>query len=310
MTVAANRFNNDLRYREGDHPNQTQFTPSYVLGPVRVDLGGVIGLDPATTEDNPVGAERFYTPAEDGLEMPWMGPGWFPTVFLNPPYSKAREPWVERCIEQGSLGQKVILLIPAATDTRIFQKAAATADAIVFTKGRVKFGTTAAESSSARGLSPIGAARLEHRPRRLFKPGVCDMSEGLRSTPPGSLLEALVSPLEDDVEAALKGIETGLDRLRTERFLWLLIDLEREVARQDGKHGPFVGSVLGRSRLALACLRDEVDEAEQAWRGERKATGWPETYGEVMQVAAVAMRALRDAFVSDAQSVISESSRV
>lgn len=140
MTVAAYRFDNDRRYIDAEHPSQTWFTPSYVLDPVRVDLGGSIGLDPATTPDNPVGADRFYTPGEDGLETPWVGPGWFPTVFVNPPYSKAREPWVERCIEAGALGQKVVLLIPSATDTRIWQRAAASASAIVFVKGRVKFG--------------------------------------------------------------------------------------------------------------------------------------------------------------------------
>lgn len=153
MTSAAHRFNNDLRYREGDHPDQTQFTPDYVLDPVRVDLGGSIGLDPCTTEDNPVGAEVFHTVKDDGLAQPWHwiaprasyepmeGNGdWLPSIFVNPPYSKAREPWVERCIEAGGRGQKVILLIPAATDTRIFQKAASTATAVVFIKGRVKFG--------------------------------------------------------------------------------------------------------------------------------------------------------------------------
>lgn len=46
----------------------------------------------------------------------------------------------ERCIEAGARGQRVILLIPAATDTRIWQKAVGTADAVVFVKGRVKFG--------------------------------------------------------------------------------------------------------------------------------------------------------------------------
>lgn len=141
MTAAAHRFNNDLRYREGDHPNQTQFTPRYVLDPVRVDLGGTIGLDPCTTYGNPVNAKRIYTVEEDGLEMPWVGPGWVPRIFVNPPYGKAREPWVERCIENGALGQKVVLLIPAATDTRIFQRAATSADAVVFIRGRVKFGT-------------------------------------------------------------------------------------------------------------------------------------------------------------------------
>jgi hypothetical protein len=69
-----------------------------------------------------------------------------------------------------------------------------------------------------------------------------------------------------------------------------------EVARQDEKHGRFDGATqLGKSRLALACLEDEVAEALQAWRGERRATTWDATREEVLQVAAVAIRALRDA---------------
>lgn len=137
-TVArVGRFaSNDIRYRNGEHPAQTQFTPSYVLDPVRVDLGGSIELDPCTTEDNPVGAERFYTVSDDGLSQPWDAE----TIFVNPPYSKAREPWVDRCIRAAEKGAKVILLIPAATDTRIFQKAVSTSTAVVFVKGRVKFG--------------------------------------------------------------------------------------------------------------------------------------------------------------------------
>jgi phage N-6-adenine-methyltransferase len=137
---AAHRFDNDRRYRDGDHPTQTWFTPSYVLDEVRIDLGGSIGLDPCTTDNNPVGAEQFYTPTEDGISQPWGSPGWWPSVFVNPPYSKAREPWVRLCIEAGKRGQKVVLLIPAATDTRIWQEAVGTSTAVVFVKGRVKFG--------------------------------------------------------------------------------------------------------------------------------------------------------------------------
>lgn len=143
---AAHRFNNGLRYRDAEHPNNTQFTPPYVFEPACVDLGGVIGLDPCTTPDNPVGADHFYTAEHDGLTQPWgiavyPGVAWNPSIFVNPPYSKAREPWIERCIAAGERGQKVILLVPAATDTRIFQKAASTSTAVVFVKGRVKFGT-------------------------------------------------------------------------------------------------------------------------------------------------------------------------
>lgn len=75
----------------------------------------------------------------------------------------------------------------------------------------------------------------------------------------------------------------------------LLADLAREVERQDAKHGPFEGTPLGRSRLAIACLEDEVEEARNAWRSERKAPTWEATREECLQVAAVAIRALRDA---------------
>lgn len=75
----------------------------------------------------------------------------------------------------------------------------------------------------------------------------------------------------------------------------LLDELAHEVFQQDMKHGPFEGATeLGRSRLALACIEDEVREALDAWRSERKQIGWEDTRTEVMQVAAVAIRAVRD----------------
>lgn len=135
MTNAAHRFSNDLRYRDGHHPQQTQLTPGYVLEPVRADLGG-IALDPCTLPDNPCGADRFYAPPQDGLTLPWDAE----TVYVNPPYGKAREPWVERCVQAADDGARVVLLIPAATDTRIFQRALSTSTDAVFIRGRVKFG--------------------------------------------------------------------------------------------------------------------------------------------------------------------------
>jgi hypothetical protein len=136
MSTAAHRFSNDLRYRGETHPQQTQLTPEYVLDPVRQALGGSIDLDPCTLESNPVGADSYYYPPMDGCELPW-GCG---SVFVNPPYGKARERWVEKCIAAAADGARVVLLIPAATDTRIFQRALGTASAVVFVKGRLKFG--------------------------------------------------------------------------------------------------------------------------------------------------------------------------
>lgn len=134
--TAAHRFNNDLRYRTDDHEMQRQLTPPYVLEPVRAALGGSIALDPCTEPDNPTGAHLFFTAQGDGAAEPWSAP----TIYVNPPYSKARERWVERCIEAADAGASVVLLIPAATDTRIFQRALTTASSVVFIKGRVKFG--------------------------------------------------------------------------------------------------------------------------------------------------------------------------
>lgn len=135
MIVASHRFNNDLRYRDGEHIAQTAFTPTYILDPVREALGGVIELDPCTTPDNPVGARQWIAPPANGLVDPWRAA----SIFVNPPYGKAREPWVLKCID-ASRWACVVLLIPAHPDTRIFQRAMHTASAACFIKGRVKFG--------------------------------------------------------------------------------------------------------------------------------------------------------------------------
>ena len=132
---AATRFNNAVRYRDDAHPNQRQLTPPYVLEPIREALGG-IALDPCTEPDNPTAAVAFYTAEDDGAADPWEAR----SIYCNPPYSKARERWVERCIEAAAAGSRVVLLMPSHTDTRLFHRAVETAGHVVFIKGRVKFG--------------------------------------------------------------------------------------------------------------------------------------------------------------------------
>lgn len=133
---AATRFSNALRYRPDAHPNQVHLTPEYALEPIRAALGGTNELDPCTEPDNPTRAERFYCLPDDGAALPWEAA----SIFVNPPYAKARERWVHRCIEAGATGAKVALLIPAHTDTRIFHAALAAADAVTLVQGRLKFG--------------------------------------------------------------------------------------------------------------------------------------------------------------------------
>lgn len=138
MSNASHRFDNDLRYRAEDHINQTQLTPSYVLEPVRAALGGEIYLDPCSTSasENPCGAVNTFSPPVDGAKQDWT----YASIFCNPPYGKARERWVAKCIEAGTRGIPTVLLIPAHPDTRAFQRAAESASFVVFIKGRVKFG--------------------------------------------------------------------------------------------------------------------------------------------------------------------------
>ena len=93
-------------------------------------LGLTFDLDPASP--NPpvpwVPAKRFYW--EGGETLPWSG-----RVWLNPPYGPAGVPFIERMIEHGD----GLLLLPARTETRIFQRAAAAADYITFLKERLHF---------------------------------------------------------------------------------------------------------------------------------------------------------------------------
>lgn len=134
MGDAAYRFDNAKRRRPDHHARQAMLTPSYILEPIRLLLGG-IGLDPCTEPDNPTGADHFYSPPFDGCALPWEAE----TVFCNPPYGEARDRWVDRCIEEGR-HRKVVLLIPSHTETRTFQRALLACSSVLFVKARLRFG--------------------------------------------------------------------------------------------------------------------------------------------------------------------------
>ena len=82
--------------------------------------------------------EKYYTPEQDGLNMPWTG-----TVWCNPPYGRGVEKWVEKAYNTAKNGMAVVvMLLPARTDTKwfhdfcYFNKYAT----VRFVKGRLKFG--------------------------------------------------------------------------------------------------------------------------------------------------------------------------
>lgn len=73
-------------------------------------------LDPCATPET-AKCEKYYTPAENGLAQNWSGE----TVFCNPPYGKDLPKWIEKCACE-SKHAKVVMLIPARTDTIAFHK--------------------------------------------------------------------------------------------------------------------------------------------------------------------------------------------
>ena len=94
-------------------------------------------LDPCATIEN-AKCDRYYTIAEDGLKQNWQGE----IVFCNPPYGRDIKHWVEKCFMESKKDKtKVVMLIPARTDTIYFHKYIyGKAKEIRFIKGRLKFG--------------------------------------------------------------------------------------------------------------------------------------------------------------------------
>jgi len=97
---------------------------------------GPFDLDPCATIHN-TKCPNFFTEAEDGLAKDWEG---F-TVFVNPPYGRGIDKWIEKGYRESLKNDtKVIMLVPARTDTKYWHKYIMLASELYFVKGRLKFG--------------------------------------------------------------------------------------------------------------------------------------------------------------------------
>lgn len=90
-------------------------------------------LDPCSTHEN-AKCEKHYTKEENGLAQSWAGE----VVFCNPPYSRNMREWVRKCAEE-SKHARVVMLIPARTDTSYFHDFIYHKARIEFIRGRLKF---------------------------------------------------------------------------------------------------------------------------------------------------------------------------
>ena len=93
---------------------------------------GEFDLDPCSPINAPfLHAKNNYTIADDGLSKEWFG-----RVYLNPPYGRGMELWLEKLKFHGN----GIALIFARTETKcFFEHIWYDADAVLFVKGRIRF---------------------------------------------------------------------------------------------------------------------------------------------------------------------------
>lgn len=116
----------------GGHLRQRSATDEWLTPPRIVGALGPFDLDPCAPIVRPWNtAAAHYTLLDDGLMQEWCG-----RVWLNPPYGKLTNRWVERLALHGN----GIAFVPARTETRwFFNHIWPIAHAILFLKGRVAF---------------------------------------------------------------------------------------------------------------------------------------------------------------------------
>lgn len=95
-------------------------------------------LDPAASESNHK-CSRYFTKKQDGLKQSWKDE----VVFCNPPYGREIGKWVKKAWEEHQNNHvKIVMLLPARTDTKWFHEYIYHKADIEFIKGRLKFGTS------------------------------------------------------------------------------------------------------------------------------------------------------------------------
>lgn len=94
-----------------------------------LDLDFHFNLDVCATANN-AKCKAFYSPEQDGLIQPWLES----RCWCNPPYGRGSGGWLGKCV-----GNDVVALLPARTETKRFKIVWEHADAICFISGRLTF---------------------------------------------------------------------------------------------------------------------------------------------------------------------------
>ncbi|MGB3387471.1 MAG: DNA N-6-adenine-methyltransferase, partial [Pseudaminobacter sp.] len=133
---AGNTSKDDVRGTTGTGENEW-YTPAAYIEAARSVLGD-IDLDPASSEvaQRVVKAAKHFTIDDNGLLQHWNG-----RVWLNPPYAQPHiANFADKMVDEVESGEvtAAIMLTHNYTDTTWFHRLASAADAICFTRGRIR----------------------------------------------------------------------------------------------------------------------------------------------------------------------------
>lgn len=133
----------NVKFERAENTSIEWLTP-----PELVKKLGDFDLDPCTPLNPPfVHAKNNFNIEDDGLKKEWFG-----RVYLNPPYGKGMELWLEKLKQHGN----GIALIFARTETKcFFEHIWDDAHAVLFVKGRIKFYNIDGEQKGTPGAPSI-----------------------------------------------------------------------------------------------------------------------------------------------------------
>lgn len=140
-------------------------TVEWLTPPELVIKLGEFDLDPCTPINPPfTHAKTNFNVNDDGLKKNWFG-----RVYMNPPYGKGMDKWIEKLKMHGN----GIALIFARTETKcFFNHIWDDADAILFVKGRIKFYNIDGEQKGTPGAPSIFVAYGKKNADALEKSGI------------------------------------------------------------------------------------------------------------------------------------------
>lgn len=138
----------------------------WLTPPELVKKLGEFDLDPCTPIHPPfVHAKTNFNINDNGLQKEWFG-----RVYMNPPYGKGMEFWIEK-LKNHNNG---IALIFARTETKcFFNHIWDDADAVLFVKGRIKFYNIDGEQKGTPGAPSVFIAYGKENADILEKADIC-----------------------------------------------------------------------------------------------------------------------------------------